>query len=142
MADKELPHVTDSPRSTYAVDRSQLHDPHEASRTSIGGAAIGAGTGLMNGTVHAAHGSEDTAYAPYSDHTTPPPGALGMATGAMSSQSSLPVGGVRSPTPPISNRYAHLVEEGMTDAEIRRLDEEERALDMAIEDAGRSSRAR
>ncbi|ROW10822.1 hypothetical protein VPNG_05297 [Cytospora leucostoma] len=46
--------------------------------------------------------------------------------------------GRRSTTPSgISGRYAHLVEEGMTDDEIRRLEEEERALDEAIEEAGR-----
>lgn len=40
----------------------------------------------------------------------------------------------RSTTPSgISGRYAHLVEDGMTDEEIRRLEEEERALDEAIE---------
>lgn len=40
----------------------------------------------------------------------------------------------RSNTPSgIAQQYAHLVEEGMTDAEIRRLEEEERALDEAIE---------
>lgn len=42
----------------------------------------------------------------------------------------------RSTTPSgISGRYAHLVEDGMTDDEIRRLEEEERALDEAIEQA-------
>ena len=46
--------------------------------------------------------------------------------------------GSRSATPSgISGRYAHLVEDGMTDDEIRRLEEEERALDEAIEQAGR-----
>ncbi|SPN97185.1 uncharacterized protein DNG_00701 [Cephalotrichum gorgonifer] len=37
----------------------------------------------------------------------------------------------------IPSAMAHLVEEGMTEAEIRRLEEEERALDQAIEQAGR-----
>lgn len=47
--------------------------------------------------------------------------------------------GSRSATPSgISGRYAHLVEEGMTDEEIRRLEEEERVLDEAIEQHGRS----
>ena len=48
--------------------------------------------------------------------------------------------GAQSSTPPATSRYAHLVEEGMTDAEIRRLEEEERHLDEAIEDAGRHRR--
>lgn len=37
----------------------------------------------------------------------------------------------------VPTSVAHLVEEGMTDEEIRRLEEEERALDQAIEQAGR-----
>lgn len=151
MADKEMPHATtDSPHSAYAADRSQLHDPHETARSSmVGAGAIGAGTGLISGGGRGGHGAAqggDDAYAPYSDHTPPPPGvaARGLGsegTGPMDSQTSLPTGGARSPTPPTSTRYAHLVEEGMTADEIRRLEEEERALDMAIEDAGRSSRA-
>lgn len=49
-----------------------------------------------------------------------------------------------SPSPgpgPISERYAHLVEEGMTEEEMRRLEEEERVLDEAIEQARTESRA-
>ncbi|KAI0459599.1 hypothetical protein F5B21DRAFT_249694 [Xylaria acuta] len=46
-------------------------------------------------------------------------------------------GSAPTPTPVIMSRYAHLVEEGMTDDEIRRLEEEERQLDAAIEHAGR-----
>ncbi|KAI5926324.1 hypothetical protein F4810DRAFT_590676 [Camillea tinctor] len=46
----------------------------------------------------------------------------------------------RASTPPVMSRYAHLVEEGMTEDEIRRLEEEERQLDEAIEDAGRHRR--
>ncbi|KAI0432630.1 hypothetical protein F5Y09DRAFT_137068 [Xylaria sp. FL1042] len=42
-----------------------------------------------------------------------------------------------TPTSLIASRYAHLVEEGMTEDEIRRLEEEERQLDAAIEHAGR-----
>ncbi|ROW11394.1 hypothetical protein VMCG_01579 [Cytospora schulzeri] len=46
--------------------------------------------------------------------------------------------GSRSATPSgISGRYAHLIEEGMTEDEIRRMEEEERALDEAIERHGR-----
>ncbi|KAH9884755.1 hypothetical protein F4778DRAFT_553135 [Xylariomycetidae sp. FL2044] len=40
------------------------------------------------------------------------------------------------------SRYAHLIEEGMTEDEIRRLEEEERHLDAAIEVAGRGSGSR
>ncbi|KAI1276157.1 hypothetical protein F5Y07DRAFT_142431 [Xylaria sp. FL0933] len=45
--------------------------------------------------------------------------------------------GAPTPTSLIASRYAHLVEEGMTEDEIRRLEEEERQLDAAIEHAGR-----
>ncbi|KAI0526018.1 hypothetical protein F5B22DRAFT_264818 [Xylaria bambusicola] len=45
--------------------------------------------------------------------------------------------GAPTPTSIIASRYAHLVEEGMTEDEIRRLEEEERQLDAAIENAGR-----
>ncbi|ETS86689.1 hypothetical protein PFICI_00517 [Pestalotiopsis fici W106-1] len=165
-SDKELPHVTDSPQSTFAPTRG-LRDSMSST------VMVGAGTGLMNSGggndhhhhqqqlqqqqqaihhhQHAAHGGsvvmdDDDTYAPYRDHTPPPAvyashdGATAASTG---SQTSLPASlqhHARSPTPPISSRYAHLVEEGMTDEEIRRLEEEERALDVAIEDAGRSSR--
>jgi hypothetical protein len=37
----------------------------------------------------------------------------------------------------LTTPYAHLVEEGMTEDEIRRLEDEERQLDAAIEQAGR-----
>ncbi|KAI0141408.1 hypothetical protein BJ166DRAFT_604005 [Pestalotiopsis sp. NC0098] len=157
-SDKDLAHVaTDSPQSAYA--------PSRVLRDSMGSGAVGVGAGLMsNGNDHVHHhhhhnqhasvdmdhGSvvddNNNAYAPYRDHT-PPPAVYAHAhhdsAASAGSQTSLPASlpGPRSPTPPISSRYAHLVEEGMTDEEIRRLEEEERALDVAIEDAGRSSRA-
>lgn len=161
-SDKDLPHVaTDSPQSAYA--------PSRVLRDSMGSGAVGAGLMSGNGNDHVHHhhhqhasvdmdhggesendNNNNNAYAPYRDHT-PPPAVYAHAHhhhhdgGAASagSQTSLPASlpGPRSPTPPISSRYAHLVEEGMTDEEIRRLEEEERALDVAIEDAGRSSRA-
>ncbi|ORY57553.1 uncharacterized protein BCR38DRAFT_413940 [Pseudomassariella vexata] len=128
MADKEMPVINDSPRSQYPDDNSRLHD----------------GSSMVVST----HGQEDDgSYAPYSDRTATPPGAAavvsgtgaGAAAGATASQTELRSS--RSPTPPIVSRYAHLVEEGMTEDEIRRLEEEERQLDAAIEDAGRNSRA-
>ncbi|KAK7719699.1 hypothetical protein SLS64_001878 [Diaporthe eres] len=58
--------------------------------------------------------------------------------------SSQPPGHGRTNTPSgIAQQYAHLVEEGMTNDEIRRLEEEERALDEAIEaQVGTSGRQR
>jgi hypothetical protein len=133
MADKELPHVSaDSPRSTYASDRGQLsHD------LPIGG---GGGVDTRGPMAAAAVTHEDAPYAPYSDRApTTSPGAT-TTTRSQTDLVGAAATGTRSPTPPISTRYAHLIEEGMTEDEIRRLDEEERQLDAAIE-AGRSSRA-
>lgn len=63
-------------------------------------------------------------------------GSVGGGTvGRASHQTSRPGSEVRSPS-----RYAHLIEEGMTEDEIRRLEDEERQLDAAIEDAGRHGR--
>jgi hypothetical protein len=123
MGDKELPHVSaDSPRSTYAADRGQLsHDM-----------PLNAATEQRSSMVAGPH-DEDAAFAPYTDRAPTSNGTR--------SQTDLPASGTRSPTPPISQRYAHLIEEGMTEDEIRRLDEEERHLDVAIETAGRTSRA-
>ncbi|KAI0545779.1 hypothetical protein F4679DRAFT_453732 [Xylaria curta] len=81
-------------------------------------------------------------YAPYSDRSTTSPTpdhhrtASGTATVANIDATSQ-TRGAPSPTPAIVSRYAHLVEEGMTEDEIRRLEEEERQLDAAIENAGR-----
>ncbi|KAM7197615.1 hypothetical protein V8F20_006505 [Naviculisporaceae sp. PSN 640] len=46
-------------------------------------------------------------------------------------------GGRATPHSSLSPQYAHLVEEGMTEDEIRRLEDEERQLDAEIERAGR-----
>ncbi|GAP84936.1 putative Kin of IRRE-like protein 3 [Rosellinia necatrix] len=43
---------------------------------------------------------------------------------------------VSTPAPVIASRYAHLVEEGMTAEQVRQLEDEERQLDAAIENAG------
>ena len=69
-------------------------------------------------------------------------GAAGGGGGGGASSHG-PPGHGRSNTPSgISGQYAHLVEEGMTDDEIRRLEEEERVLDEAIEQAGSAGRTR
>lgn len=126
MHDKEIPVALESssPRSAY-------------------------GSGGDEGRPSADH------YVPYSDrsvtsptpdhHRTasnttapaPAPAAAAAAVGATSQTDPSRAVGAGTPTPAIASRYAHLVEEGMTDDEIRRLEEEERQLDAAIEDAGR-----
>ncbi|KAI3331969.1 hypothetical protein HD806DRAFT_478936 [Xylariaceae sp. AK1471] len=79
-------------------------------------------------------------YAPYSDRASTPPTPHHPTTGATAAattQTDASTRSVTTPTPAIAARYAHLVEEGMTEDEIRRLEEEERQLDAAIEHAGR-----
>lgn len=66
-------------------------------------------------------------YTPYTDRPASGPGSAGTGTAA----------GAGEEPAVVSREYAHLVEEGMTPEEIRRLEEEERAIDAAIEQAVR-----
>lgn len=66
-------------------------------------------------------------YTPYTDRPASGPGSAGTGT----------VAGAGEEPAVVSREYAHLVEEGMTPEEIRRLEEEERAIDAAIEQAVR-----
>ncbi|KAK7753732.1 hypothetical protein SLS62_004356 [Diatrype stigma] len=120
-------------------------------RSIHGGGAAAADAGSGSGS-----GSGAAYAAPYNHNDyAAPPGVAVTTTGA-DSQASLPLnpsnyyyGGSRgghsrdqsrstaaATASPIESRYAHLVEEGMTEDEIRRLEEEERQLDAAIEEAG------
>ncbi|KAI0485216.1 hypothetical protein GGR56DRAFT_669704 [Xylariaceae sp. FL0804] len=97
------------------------------------------------------HGDVGGQYAPYSDRAPSPSGGqtdLARTTTSQGQQGQVQSQGQQSqgqgqglpqqqPT-----RYAHLVEEGMTADEIRQLEEEERQLDAAIEESGRSSSRR
>ncbi|KAK4250487.1 Kin of IRRE-like protein 3 [Corynascus novoguineensis] len=87
-------------------------------------------------------------FTPYSDRPSAGPGA-GPAAGTPSVRAASlaqtddarvsvpsPVSGRATPRA-LTTPYAHLVEDGMTEEEIRRLEEEERQLDAAIEQAGR-----
>ncbi|RYO84163.1 hypothetical protein DL764_009372 [Monosporascus ibericus] len=106
-----------------------------------------------------AHHGDPTAaadpYTPYSDHMVAPGTAVTTPTSVNEpspvvheQQQQQGPGGEAGAArqhqqQPIASRYAHLVEEGMTEEEIRRLEEEERQLDAAIEQAGqRPSQAR
>ncbi|KAI0838830.1 hypothetical protein F5Y06DRAFT_286812 [Hypoxylon sp. FL0890] len=117
MADKEAAAVSESPRSAYPDDGGRLHDPR----------------------------GDNDSYAPYSDRgispPPPPPGAAFTSNSQTDLASLGRASTTRAGTPQFQSRYAHLIEEGMTEEEIRRLEEEERHLDAAIEDAGRNSRA-
>ncbi|KAI1121441.1 hypothetical protein F5Y10DRAFT_272070 [Nemania abortiva] len=99
--------------------------------------------------------STDHHYVPYSDRPTaspvPTPTPLHHRAGAATpdvvepptaSQTDLAwTREAQTPTPTqgpvIASRYAHLIEEGMTEEDVRRVEEEERQLDAAIENAGR-----
>ncbi|KAH6854427.1 hypothetical protein B0I37DRAFT_441436 [Chaetomium sp. MPI-CAGE-AT-0009] len=87
-------------------------------------------------------------FTPYSDRpsaagTAPAVGTPSSLRAPSLAQTDEPRVSVPSPIPGratprgLTTPYAHLVEEGMTDDEIRRLEEEERQLDAAIEQAGR-----
>lgn len=79
---------------------------------------------------HAAQVAESP-HSPASDDDRPRDSAL---VGDPSSPvAPTPTSGTRE----VPHSVAHLVEEGMTEDQIRRLEEEERALDQAIEQAGR-----
>ncbi|KAI1075510.1 hypothetical protein F5B20DRAFT_377838 [Whalleya microplaca] len=124
MADKEAAAVTErSPHSTFnAQDTQQDRASHDqyAPYSDAPGAGAGAAATAREGVAGVAVTTSDS-----QTNLAPGNGSGGQD------------GAARSPTPPITTRYAHLVEEGMTEAEIRRLEEEERHLDAAIEDAGR-----
>lgn len=117
MADKEATVISESsPHSAYPDDGGRLRDPR----------------------------GDNDSYAPYSDRgvSPPPPPGAAFTTNSQTDLASLGhTSTTRAGTPPYQSRYAHLIEEGMTEEEIRRLEEEERHLDAAIEDAGRNSRA-
>ncbi|KAK3694664.1 hypothetical protein B0T22DRAFT_477398 [Podospora appendiculata] len=93
-------------------------------------------------TIPQAYEQQARSYTPYSDRHSlggggaPPMGSPGTPHAASIAQSD---DVARSPhtSAVVPSQYAHLVEEGMTEDEIRRLEEEERQLDAAIEQAGR-----
>ncbi|KAI0141854.1 hypothetical protein GGR57DRAFT_398329 [Xylariaceae sp. FL1272] len=105
---KEVPAVSESsPQSAYGGGEGRTSDAHE------------------------------DPYAPYSDRPITPPEAphaipTASTPGATSQTNLSSTRGTDTPTPAINAQYAHLVEEGMTEHEIRQLEEEERHLDAAI----------
>lgn len=116
--DKDIHQVTESPHSTYSNDQ---HVP----LSNLAGAGTSRDIGGPSGH-HDLH-DDDADYAPYRDDDR---GAQGSAAGQRSDGAGTPHG--------VSRSVAHLVEDGMTEDEIRRLEEEERQLDDAIQRHGRS----
>lgn len=133
MPDKEAAGISESsPQSAYGDDGARFVE-----RSSL--------------ALHSAPHDEASPYAPYTDTaaaaattTTRTAQSSIELTRRQASSESAPINGMAgTATPPVASRYAHLIEEGMTEDEIRRLEEEERHLDAAIEQAGsRQSHAR
>ncbi|KAK4099737.1 hypothetical protein N658DRAFT_474406 [Parathielavia hyrcaniae] len=151
MAEKEAAAAADvdaSPHSPYSDDGAPATAgpngtyPNGASH---GGEAVAAGAvGTAAASSPAAHSrplpDAPRSFTPYSDR----PGAAAAGTpsvrAASVAQADEPQVTVPSATPGRATPrvpIAHLVEDGMTEDEIRRLEEEERQLDAAIEQAGR-----
>ncbi|KAK8044248.1 hypothetical protein PG993_004272 [Apiospora rasikravindrae] len=167
MREKEMPGVNHSPQSAYADDSVRLHNrggvgqdndsisysntPTYQEERGIGATGTGTQQQSRDNSLHQNEYNRPQSYAADSaigvavsggaPNTTSERerngsvGGGGGAVGRASHQTSRPGSEVRSPS-----RYAHLIEEGMTEDEIRRLEDEERQLDAAIEDAGRHGR--
>ncbi|KAL2134335.1 hypothetical protein VTI74DRAFT_464 [Chaetomium olivicolor] len=150
MAQKEAGAEVDAtPHSPYSDEGASGTGPGGAyhDRAAHGDAAIAAGAA---GSTFRPHPQDQTrSFTPYSDRPIAGPGTAAAGTPSVRAASLAhteePHVSVPSPTPgratprALSTPYAHLVEDGMTEEEIRRLEEEERQLDAAIEQAGRRS---
>ncbi|KAK8053123.1 hypothetical protein PG996_012424 [Apiospora saccharicola] len=114
-----LPQNDYSPYNSGNGDQgSSIHRPQSYAADSAIGVAVTGGSGSAPNAERERNGSVG-----------------GGTVGRASHHTSRPGSEVRSPS-----RYAHLIEEGMTEDEIRRLEDEERQLDAAIENAGRHGR--
>ncbi|KAK3362886.1 hypothetical protein B0T25DRAFT_21646 [Lasiosphaeria hispida] len=160
MAEKEANAGVDvSPHSPYSDDGTGLggvpYDRHDTGSlhhvangvapTAATAAAAAAIASTNSNSSHYAASSvaplqqaRDAArsFTPYSDR------ASGGGPGSPSTRAGSVVhaDGGRSTPHGVAQQYAHLVEEGMTPEEIQRLEEEERQLDAAIEQAGQVRR--
>ena len=126
--DKEVHHqVTESPHSTYSNDQqvplSTLNVAENTSRDAAGPS----GQHHDHHHHHDHHSDDDDAgYVPYRDEDAAP--ASPASGRARDDGAGTPHG--------VSRSVAHLVEDGMTEDEIRRLEDEERQLDDAIQRRG------
>ncbi|KAK0656075.1 hypothetical protein B0T16DRAFT_384842 [Cercophora newfieldiana] len=144
MAEKEANAGVDaSPHSPYSDDGGQ--------RDSSSLHHVGTGAGAAAAAVAAHHHKKDLSqstqaahdaprsFTPYSDHHDAIARSPSTHAASVVAASSVSHGMPESPNPGratphgVQTPYAHLVEEGMTEDEIRRLEDEERALDAAIE---------
>ncbi|KAK4128354.1 hypothetical protein N657DRAFT_667635 [Parathielavia appendiculata] len=146
MAEKEAAADVDvSPHSPYSDDGARGAGPSGTYQNgAVHGDSVAAGAAAVEAAAHP-RSLQDAprSFTPYSDR----PGAAAAGTPGVRAASVAPTDepqvSVPSATPgratprALATPIAHLVEEGMTEEEIRRLEEEERQLDAAIEQAGR-----
>ncbi len=155
MAEKEVGADVDvAPHSPYSDEGAGPSGAYQDGAAAHGDAAIATSAVVASGAVSPAHRAlqqqdQPRSFSPYTDRPSP----AGTGTGAagtpivrpasVAAQADEPRVSVPSATPgratprALTTPYAHLVEEGMTEEEIRRLEDEERQLDAAIEQAGR-----
>ncbi|KAH8884012.1 hypothetical protein GQ53DRAFT_408813 [Thozetella sp. PMI_491] len=152
MAEKEANGGVDvAPHSPYSDDGTgglTGNGVHHHTDSLMAGGAAGVGMAAAADYQHHSPPSAiDRSYTPYSDRPIASMGSpatqrasigAGRTESAHASEHDLEPhaapGGIRSATS--ASQYAHLVEDGMTEDEIRRIEEEERQLDAAIQQAG------
>ncbi len=150
MAEKEAgadvdvaPHSPYSDEGMSAAGPSGTYQDDAAHGGAVAAGAVAVGTAAAH---RALQQDQARSYTPYSDR--PSPGGTGAAGTPIArpesvahtdeARVSVPSATPGRATPrALTTPYAHLVEEGMTEEEIRRLEDEERQLDAAIEQAGR-----
>jgi hypothetical protein len=145
IAEKEAAaDVEVSPNSPYSDEGASGAGPGGSYQggAAHGGEALAAGAA---GSTRQPQHDQPRSFTPYSDR--PSAGAAAVGTPSIRAASLAQTDDARVSVPSttpgratpraLHTPYAHLVEEGMTEEEIRRLEEEERQLDAAIEQAGR-----
>ncbi|KAK0730631.1 hypothetical protein B0H67DRAFT_562363 [Lasiosphaeris hirsuta] len=168
MAEKEANAGVDvSPHSPYSDDGTGLgggsydrHDTgslhHVANGITPTAATAAAAAAIASTNSNSSHYAASSiaplqqardaprSFTPYSDRgSNGGPGSPSTRAGSLAHADR---SGMESPGPGrstphgVAQQYAHLVEEGMTPEEIQRLEEEERQLDAAIEQAGQVRR--
>ena len=131
MLDKEAHAVVaDSPHSPYSDEAGALGGGAGRSRNLTGGAGAG--------PVPAGYFHPESGPVPHSPEHDGHGSYHGYSDAAATGHAATAADGTRSATPQhVPDTVAHLVEDGMTEDQIRRLEEEERALDEAIARSGR-----
>ncbi|KAM0287741.1 hypothetical protein ACHAQH_000272 [Verticillium albo-atrum] len=131
-------HVTESPHSPYSDDGSLAQQQYQHQPVSH---SVHEGTALVGGAAAAATSGRnperqsDGQDRGFSEATLL--AALTPRSDSQQQQHESTRSGARSTTPQgVNPNVSHLIEDGMTEDEIRRLEDEERQLDAAIEQHG------